>query len=210
MTKRLLAAICCAWLFAAHSGSSTNYTSNPESINSGGGTAMSTSYVMRATVGQPFAPTTSVSPGYSLKSGLWSMGPGGSLVQQATTTFNIVLEGAQEVPVNGSPATGSGTAVVDPNVNTIALGLTFTGLTSPATMAHLHGPGARGVDAGIKITINHASPLSQTVTYNEADEADILAGLWYVNIHTGTFAGGEIRGQLDNTGAAPRNLLTVN
>jgi hypothetical protein len=184
MTKRLVAAFCSAWLCAAHAGSSTNYTSNPESINSGGGTASSPSYVMRGTVGQPFASAASSSAGYSLRSGLWYMGPGASLVQQATTTFNVVLEGAQEVPVNSAPATGSGTAVVDPNVNTIALNLAFTGLSSSVTMAHLHGPAARGVGAGIKIAINQASPISQTVTYDEADEADILAGLWYVNIHT--------------------------
>jgi hypothetical protein len=210
MTKRLFAVFCSAWLLAAHGGSSTNYTSNPDSINSGGGAASSTSYTMRATVGQPFATGASSSPSYALKAGFLHMGPGGSLIQQATTTFNIVLEGAQEVPVNGSPATGSGTAVVDPNLNTITLNLTFSGLTSAVTMAHLHGPVARGVDGGIKIALaDLTSPMSETVAYDEADEADILSGLWYVNIHTVSFGGGEVRGQLDNAGAAPRNLLTV-
>src|SRR5688572_11943075 len=99
MTKRLFAALCSAWLFAAHAGSSANYTNSPESINSGGGTATSPSYTVRATLGQPFAAAASSSASYSLKSGLWHMGPGGSLVQQATTTFNIVLEGAQAFPV---------------------------------------------------------------------------------------------------------------
>jgi hypothetical protein len=29
-----------------------------------------------------------------------------------------------------------------------------------------------------------------------AQEADLLAGLWYLNLHTTSFGGGEIRGQV--------------
>jgi hypothetical protein len=37
---------------------------------------------------------------------------------------------------------------------------------------------------------------SGTATITDAQETDLLAGLWYVNIHTTTSGGGEIRGQV--------------
>ena len=123
-------------------------------------------------------------------------------------TFNIVLEGTQEVPPNVSTGTGSGTAVIDTVDNTITLNLTFSGLTGTVNNAHLHGPADRGVSAGVKFPIGQASPITDIITYSETDEADILAGKWYVNIHTDVYGGGELRGQLDNAGAADK-LLNV-
>jgi len=123
-------------------------------------------------------------------------------------TFNIVLEGAQETPPNASTGAGSGTAVVDTIDNTITLNLTFDGVIGTVNNAHLHGPADRGTAAGVKIGIGQTSPITDVVTYSEADEADILAGKWYVNIHSTAYPGGELRGQLDNLGAADK-LLTV-
>jgi hypothetical protein len=40
---------------------------------------------------------------------------------------------------------------------------------------------------------------SGTATITDTQEADLLAGLWYVNIHTTTSSGGEIRGQVAAT-----------
>jgi predicted extracellular nuclease len=121
-------------------------------------------------------------------------------------TFNIVLEGAQETPANNSAGVGSGTAVIDTVNNTITLNLTFSGLTGTVNNAHLHGPAMRGMAAGVKIGISQASPITDVLTYSETDEADILAGLWYVNIHSTVFPGGELRGQMDNLGAADKTL----
>ncbi len=127
----------------------------------------------------------------------------------ALITYNIVLEGAQETPTNTSTGTGSGTAVVNTVANTITLNLNFAGLSSAVTDAHLHGPAVRGVAAAARITIGTASPITNVASYNELDEADILAGKWYVNIHTTNFGGGEIRGQIDNLGAANKTLTVA-
>ena len=127
----------------------------------------------------------------------------------AHITYNVVLEGAQETPPLSVTGIGGGTATVDTVNNTITLNLTYSGLTGPATAAHLHGPAARGAPAGVKLNIGTASPITNVVTYLEADEADILSGAWYVNIHTAANGGGELRGQLDNLGAANKMLSVV-
>ncbi len=122
------------------------------------------------------------------------------------TVFNVVLEGAQEVPSNAATGGGSGTATVDPAANTITLDVSFSGLSSAVTGAHLHGPAARGVNAPVKFSVGTASPITNVLNYDEADEAAILAGNWYLNVHTTTFPGGELRGQLDGGGAAAKSL----
>jgi hypothetical protein len=113
-------------------------------------------------------------------------------------TVNFTMSGAQEVPSNGSPGVASGTIEVDTLANTITYSIAFSGLSGTPFAAHFHGPAAPGFNAGIKIGIGVATnPIVGTQSYNPADEADILAGRWYVNIHTSpNFAGGEIRGQV--------------
>jgi hypothetical protein len=37
---------------------------------------------------------------------------------------------------------------------------------------------------------------------------DLRNGLWYLNIHSSTFTGGEIRGQVDQAGARFYRLVT--
>ena len=106
------------------------------------------------------------------------------------------LDGLQESPPNASPAGGTATAVVDTDANTLSYTLTFSGLTATQTAAHIHGFANPGTNAGVLFGIGVGSPLSNTWNYSEAQEANILAGLCYFNVHSGNFPGGEIRGQL--------------
>ena len=116
-------------------------------------------------------------------------------------TFNVVLQGEQQSPRVTTRAIGSGTVVVDTVANTLTYNFSSSGLLGAVTVAHFHGPAARGTSTGVKLDLT-ASPNTGTVTYVEADEADILGGLWYYNLHSDAFPTGEIRGQLDNLGAA--------
>ncbi len=68
------------------------------------------------------------------------------LIAIAPITFNVVLEGAQEVPVNGSPATGSGTVIVDTVANTLTYSFTLHRPHGHVFDGALPRPGARGVD----------------------------------------------------------------
>jgi hypothetical protein len=110
---------------------------------------------------------------------------------------------AQETgTLTGNP-TGSGTTTGTYNAtkNQLQYNVTWTGLTGTATLGHFHGPAAAGSNASPVITfnlINNASAGSATGTINltDAQEADLLAGKWYTNIHTATNGAGEIRGQI--------------
>jgi CHRD domain/PEP-CTERM motif len=53
-------------------------------------------------------------------------------------TFVANLSGANEIPSTPSPGTGLATVVLDPVAHTIQINVTFSGLTSPATAAHIH------------------------------------------------------------------------
>ncbi len=72
---------------------------------------------------------------------------------------------------------------------------TYSGVT--ATAGHIH-KAAVGVNGGVIFPFtNLASPINLTTPpLDAAQEADLMAELYYVNIHSAAFPGGEIRGQL--------------
>ena len=75
--------------------------------------------------------------------------------------------------------------------------VTFSGLTGNATMAQFHGPAEAGKNAGVAVPIpGTASPMTGSATLTDAQAADLMAGGWYINVHTADNKGGEIRGQL--------------
>ena len=108
----------------------------------------------------------------------------------------VNLSGAQEFPSNASTATGAGTAIVDTTANTLTYHLTFSGLTGSETGAHIHGFAAPGANATVLTPLPAGSPKDGVWNYSQAQEAQILAGLTYFNVHSGGFPGGEIRGQI--------------
>jgi hypothetical protein len=115
------------------------------------------------------------------------------------TNLRATLSAAQEVPPVASQGGGGANIAYDPASRRLSWTVTFGGLTGPATAAHFHGPAAPGVNAGVAVPIGAAgmtSPVSGQATLTDAQAADLLAGRWYVNIHTAANPGGEIRGQV--------------
>ena len=110
-------------------------------------------------------------------------------------TFKATLTGAQEVPTNASTATGDATLTFNTNTKVFTLAVTHS-IASP-TNGHIH-KGAVGVSGGVVFPFaSFTSPISYTSPALDAtQEADLNAGLYYVNIHTAAFPNGEIRGQL--------------
>ena len=114
-----------------------------------------------------------------------------------TQTFRATLSSAAEVPANASPGTGSLEATFDKASGVLRWKVTYSGLTGPATMAHFHGPAMPGANAGVVVPLpSAASPAEGQATLTPAQAADLVAGKWYLNVHTAQNPGGEIRGQV--------------
>jgi hypothetical protein len=129
-----------------------------------------------------------------------------------TIPFIAMLASSQETPPNSSTATGVAEAILDAATNQLTISGTFSGLTTPLSAAHIHD-GAPGVAGPILFPLNpqgdtDGTLASQTITLTDEQGQALLAGQYYVNVHTPTFPGGEIRGQL-NVVPEPATLVLV-
>jgi hypothetical protein len=115
----------------------------------------------------------------------------------AEMQFKATMNGASEVPPKTTEGKGTATATLDTVTKKLTYNVTYSGLSGPATAAHIHGPAAAGANAGVLFPFAPpTSPISGSVTMTDAQIADLEAGKMYVNVHTATNPGGEIRGQL--------------
>ncbi len=106
------------------------------------------------------------------------------------------IDGLQEAPPNSSPATGIGSVTLSPD-GFLDFNIVFDGLVGAQIAAHFHGPATPGQNAGVQFTLPLGSPIIGSVGPLDAQQqSDLLDGLWYVNIHSTIFPGGEIRGQV--------------
>ena len=83
----------------------------------------------------------------------------------------------------------------------------FTDLSSVANNSHIHGPTAANnghnftQTAGVLFTLTRSGNavaggtfLNAPLSLTEAQEAELMNGRWYINLHTANNGGGEIRG----------------
>ncbi|MDE2379974.1 CHRD domain-containing protein [Bradyrhizobium sp.] len=112
--------------------------------------------------------------------------------------LKATLDGKSEVPATTSGGSGSAQLDYDAASKKLSWTVTYSGLSGPATAAHFHGPAEPGKNAGVAVAIPNASasPVKGEATLTDAQAADLLAGKYYINIHTAANPGGEIRGQV--------------
>lgn len=124
------------------------------------------------------------------------------LAQAAPVSFDVPLTGAQQVPPVQTAGSGSAALTYDPATRVVTWNITFSGLSSPATMAHFHGPAAAGKNAGVKVWLSQkgsmdvTSPIKGETTLSPDDAKMFEAGDMYINVHSKDHPGGEIRGQV--------------
>jgi len=88
---------------------------------------------------------------------------------------------------------------LDIKTNEYSYKATWTGLTGAATMAHIHGPAEVGKNAGVVVPFPGAAGNTSAEgkgKLTQAQYGDLAAGLYYVNVHSAQYPGGEIRGQV--------------
>jgi hypothetical protein len=127
---------------------------------------------------------------------------------------NVVLSGAQETPGTPTSATGTMDVAYSRLSRTLSYTVRWSGLTGPVTAMHIHGLAPTGFAAGVFQTftlsaiqacrVNNVPGPTSCGTYTGTlfidgaaiKEADLLNGMYYVNIHTAAYSAGEIRGQI--------------
>ena len=139
------------------------------------------------------------------------------MAHSQTEPFSASLSGANEVPPINTAGKADFEMTIQPGA--ISFSLTFTDLSSPLAVAHLHfaptkvaggvmiflcGGGGQpacpattsGTITGTITAANVTGPTAQGILPGNLDSAleAVRNGLAYANMHTANFGGGEIRG----------------
>ncbi|MBL9135805.1 MAG: CHRD domain-containing protein [Verrucomicrobiales bacterium] len=101
-------------------------------------------------------------------------------------------------------STGTGTAILALEGDTLMFNVRYGGLSGAATLAHIHGPADAATAAGVMVDLapfnggafGVSGTLAGSVVLTAEQKAAVLAGRTYVNIHTAANRPGEIRGQV--------------
>lgn len=120
----------------------------------------------------------------------------GASAANAVTHFSAVLDGLQEVPPRATPASGTGTLVLNDAETEVTVHIEYTGLLGTPINGHIH-EGAVGVAGPVRIPfVTFTSPIDGVFPITPAQVVALKAGNMYYNIHSSVFSPGEIRGQL--------------
>ena len=119
----------------------------------------------------------------------------------AQVTFTALLNSGQENPPTGSNSFGVAFVTLEPTLM-LCYSISYSALVAAETQAHFHSPAKPGENAGVLFPISPSpsqfgSPKVGCVgPLNIPEIIDLLTGKFYINIHSATNPGGEIRGQV--------------
>lgn len=139
-----------------------------------------------------------------------TMFPGGEIRGQIIPSL-APLDATQEVqtPPVVSPGVGYALFAIDRAQGVLGFNIRFADLTGMQTVAHIHGPAAPGANGGIVVGLPTGNPKIGTVPLSPTNVGHFDNCLLYVNIHSSTFGGGEIRGQITPPATPPPPVGTL-
>src|SRR5947209_18252249 len=115
-------------------------------------------------------------------------------VKAEVVNLKTTLNAKNEVPPNSSQGTGTVTATYDTAGKKLSWKGSYSGLTGPATAAHFHSGGTGKNGTVVVPIVPNTRPFEGSATLTGAQAAELLAGTWYVNVHSDANTRGEIPG----------------
>jgi hypothetical protein len=119
--------------------------------------------------------------------------------QAETIKLTAALSGKSEVPPIQSAASGNADMTLDTTSRMLSWTVAFHDLSGELRAAHFHGQASVTENAPIMVPIGKRgdkSPLKGSTVLTPGQMAALLAGHWYINIHTAAHPPGELRGQV--------------
>jgi hypothetical protein len=112
--------------------------------------------------------------------------------------MTAMLDGAQQSPPVTTEGKGTAELTFDTDTRKLDWTIEYAGLSGAPAAGHFHGPADPGANAGVAVPLEGdlASPIKGSATLTDAQAADLMAGKYYLNLHTAANKGGEIRGQV--------------
>lgn len=131
--------------------------------------------------------------------------PGGEIRSQlnriGSISFTASLDGSNETPAVNTSASGTGWFELSDDGTSLAYRITYANLSGGFTGSHFH-IGMPGVSGGVVEPITTFNGNTATGVWTNIPDtlaADLIKGGIYVNVHSTTHTGGEIRGQVNLT-----------
>jgi hypothetical protein len=139
---------------------------------------------------------SSVSVAALLAAGCAQQGAQQQMATAAPSGSNVMLSGSQEVPPVSTAATGNGTITVLMD-RSVSGNVTTSGIAGSAAHIHLAAPGQNGpVIVPLNKTGDNMWSVPPAIRLNDAQYEAYRLGNLYVNVHSASNPGGEIRGQI--------------
>ncbi len=113
-------------------------------------------------------------------------------------TLTTRMDGASVLPPARSPAAGQLDALYDASSRLLRWKASWSGLSGAITSIQFHGPADMGQNGPPAMVWPgpFGARYEGRATLTPQQATDLLDGLWYVNVYTGNYPQGEMRGQL--------------
>ncbi|HEV8078698.1 MAG TPA: CHRD domain-containing protein, partial [Marinobacter sp.] len=125
-------------------------------------------------------------------------------------SYDVTLSGDQEVPMVDTDQSAMATVTINETDMMLMAEMDLNGVTGVAA-AHIHA-GEVGTNGPVAFGFSDEDENGvweiEAEAVTQAQHDALLAGNWYVNVHTDSFAGGELRGQI-LTDSQSLHLLTL-